>query len=547
MKKYDFIVSQECMLSKIPSLFPYIDWNKDGQCELHSATDNYNGSYGHIVPNLRISIGNKIPSYHSYYNIMDVYYKGNDNTVKDFVDEAIGKIVIDKSIFEKDMDLVPDFIYLSNAKKMYHDYLLIKKQCELYNNSLKKYPDNFDAKMCCLCEKYQRIGGDLMLDTLKELKDKALSVAEKYLNFAQKDTVLNFNIILNQNIDDIGIFDTFIGKWVPRKRYYKGDIVLFDNEIYECLMETSGKYDEKLEKVVFDYTAWKINSSKTVNVPKDDNTILTTDSKLKSLRRYTEYLNANDESEVPSYGEDWLFYYRKGFVSNYRTINDTYGNICHYGNDNKNGNDLKAYGDVLIDITYEEDNYKIIFKYILDCHLTAKYEGVIIDDDNKERYLFSDFKYDENDNHGVQYTDVYYYDKDSDIDKLIKSGGFNNYINNGELTTEFDVFSKFVFNTLSSIMDNNIIINNEEVKAQSIVSNISTTYANGGDDVMDVPLVRIDYLNGITYSPSLKIDVDINRGNTSAFEKHISFSEVKTLEAMENYRNGSFFSMRNDI
>lgn len=45
-------------------------------------------------------------------------------------------------------------------------------------------------------------------------------------------------------------------------------------------------------------------------------------------------MNAFDETESPSYGEDWLFYYRKGYVANYRTVNDLYGNIGRFNNPN---------------------------------------------------------------------------------------------------------------------------------------------------------------------------------------------------------------------
>ena len=60
-------------------------------------------------------------------------------------------------------------------------------------------------------------------------------------------------------------------------------------------------------------------------------------------------------------------------------------------------------------------------------------------------------------------------------------------------------------------------------------------------DFEDTPLIRYDYYNGVTFQPKVNDDVNIERGVTQAFEKHIKFSEIKTLEDMENYANGGFF------
>lgn len=50
----------------------------------------------------------------------------------------------------------------------------------------------------------------------------------------------------------------------------------------------------------------------------------------------------------------------------------------------------------------------------------SKIPKTIVDDDGNNKYLFSDFKRDENDTHGVKYIDEYYYQDGSDIDTLIK-------------------------------------------------------------------------------------------------------------------------------
>lgn len=60
-------------------------------------------------------------------------------------------------------------------------------------------------------------------------------------------------------------------------------------------------------------------------------------------------------------------------------------------------------------------------------------------------------------------------------------------------------------------------------------------------------LFKEDYLNGIHYAPTVSSSVNIQRGNNAAFERHIRLGEVKTLEDMENYQNGSFFNIQETI
>lgn len=600
MKKYNFVTNRESMISRLPSLFPYLEWDENGICKLHPSTDSINGSYGKIVPNMNVPVkrpfqstpGNDEPQLsanigvlpdkpiqvtknYSYNDLMELYYKGTDDTIVSFVETAIGKITIDKTEFDDNCDLVPDFVYLATVKELYFIYLRMQKRC-LYYDTIGKS----DSNMCCYCERYKRMGGDKMLEKLGELTKKAQSIAEEYLGYTNERLTIKYNIPLSQSIDDLGILSTRIEKWVPGKEYYKGDVVLYNDDIYECNFSSvvKGHYNEDTEKIEFEPLKWKknkfiCNSSQSeydCNKIDDSRKIQGfTDSKLTSLRRYVEYMNAFDETESPSYGEDWLFYYRKGYVANYRTVNDLYGNIGRFNNPNYDDvkgeepkthigdfvTDLKAYGDVMDDIFYDTEKHTISFVYYIDCHLKAKFQKTIVDDDGNNKYLFSDFKRDENDTHGVKYIDEYYYQDGSDIDTLIKKGEFNDYVTGFKqdgtpyvLSGQFNLFTKFEFSTLSSMFDYKININNEDGNIQSVLSKFeaSTAFNKNDEDVIDVPIVRYDYLNGITYAPTEDIDVYINRGNTAAFEKHLNFAGIKDLEDMENFKNGGFFEMHQD-
>lgn len=56
---------------------------------------------------------------------------------------------------------------------------------------------------------------------------------------------------------------------------------------------------------------------------------------------------------------------------------------------------------------------------------------------------------------------------------------------------------------------------------------------------------KLDYLIGVVDSPKLNIDVFIDRGDSSSYEKHIKLSEVKSLEGLENY-GGGFYKIKED-
>lgn len=139
----------------------------------------------------------------------------------------------------------------------------------------------------------------------------------------------------------------------------------------------------------------------------------TCNSHLTSLRRYSEYMNSEDQIEFPSKYKDWLWYYRIGTITNREVSYDENGNIAvmypiSKGKEvyaqgiqaiinevDKNGDilvatnvdfqdgyaiNLAAWGDILTKIeakNYTNGTGEISFEYWLGAHLKAK-KGVII-------------------------------------------------------------------------------------------------------------------------------------------------------------------------
>ena len=171
----------------------------------------------------------------------------------------------------------------------------------------------------------------------------------------------------------------------------------------------------------------------------------------------------------------------------------------------------------------------------------------------------------------MKYTETYNYAEGSDLDKLIKGDfklvpdyteegeekydetqfTFDDYVN-GKYDDNLKSF-KFEFITFNNELNYSKTIANQEVNITSILTDFEV-FKNDNDEFMEVhfmneenlndkgiSMYRHDYFNGITYAPTKKIDVYIERGSTSCFQQHIAFSEIKNINDLTEFRNGSFF------
>lgn len=654
MKTIEYKVSFEKMISRLPGLFAYLDSDDFGEVSLHKATDSIDGCWGKIVENIKLpsdaaltikkthvitfedvtneyiwldsneqkhvaqetDIDNEIEEYYfflkggeiySFRTIIDYYYQYKDeleeeNGFRQFVEEAIGKIVVPDSVKGT---ATPKYVYLSNVKNLYNQLVKMDKQCEFYKHNLDEGLTDKDKHLCCLCERYDNLGGDTFKDYVGSLIPKAEQIANEYFNYAkaaedeEKSMTLDFFIDLNSTYQDFGIMSIYAPQWIPCKRYYAGDKVMFDGELYICVKENTGKWDEDLLTVVFaeinennqrifakyadlssfedimdDDAIDEYNKSRIVAFNEDGYTRprsisqnnlpfmieSTTNSKLPDLHRFVTYYNDDGVAERPSEGFDWLFYYRVGTILNIRTMNDDLGNILSYSlPQDENGNkkaatiqtDLMAYGDFIQNIEVNPEEHKIKFIYRVGVHLKSTAAPIqTTDDDGNKLYNWKKFVWDENDKIGIKYEEEYNYEEEGDLDKLIKgeftiqmengiqSFSFNEYIN-GKYDKMLTTY-KFEFITINNSFNYDKTIAHQNVNIVSTLTDLQI-YRKDYDEFFNSPLIREEYLNGITYKPTKDIDVHIERGSTSAFEKHIAFGEVKTLDDMIDYKNGSFF------
>lgn len=587
MKTIEYKVSYEKMISRLPGLFAYLESDEFGNMSLHKATDSLDGCWGKIVENISLPSEVSLKDIlhggetYSFRTIIDYYYQyreelGEDDEFVKFIEKAIGKITVD---FEGKTEMSPKFIYLANAKKLYNELVKMGKQCEFYNQNKEKF--GTDEYLCCLCERYKNIGGDAFKEYVGSLIPTAETIAMWYKRYAEnaengyenedkkiesRPLTLDFDIDLTSTYQDFGIISPYVPIWIPGKRYFKGDKVQYDGELYICLKENNGMWDENTLAIMFDYNNFEKCGVTEFNKVQYDLPYTvkgTTDSKLTDLRRFVTYYNDDNIAERPANGYDWLFYYRKGEVVNIKTVNNKLGNVVKLSDlgdtsintddldSCEDKDDLAAYGDVIDDITANPDEHTITFTYIMGAHLKSNDNRTIVyDDDNNKIIKWDKFVWDENEKIGIKYQETYNYEEESDLDKLIKGRfilegvnetfTFEKYIN-GEYNKQLPTY-KFEFITYNNSFNYNKTIAHQDVNIVSILTDFETN-RNSFEEYTQSDFYREDYFNGITYQPKKNIDVNIQRGTTSVFDRHIAFGEIKTLEDMELFKNSSFFKM----
>ena len=141
---------------------------------------------------------------------------------------------------------------------------------------------------------------------------------------------------------------------------------------------------------------------------------------------------------------------------------------------------------------------------------------------------------------------------------IIKNKDFYKYVNGDYDDKQADAndaqnikkYEKYEFSTHNNILSYTQQVNNTNLNLSCVMSSYKTICireVNSKNDIeIDGTVIsRLPFYEDISYTPTEKIDVFIDRGSTLVFDRHIRLSEVKTLNDMAEYSNGSYFIMRN--
>lgn len=314
MRTISYKVSHEKMISRLPALFAFLEYDDQGTCEIVNATRGEQGDYGKIIANviipeccgfyyeckdgettLQITAGSE----KSYRTIMDTYYKAISDTSWErsngvyqnkflaFVERGIGLKYVGLSEETsgtaecgvkqtKKYPLAPDYIYLGEAKTMLAKMINLKNQVNFYAEHTKMCKDDLRFYQRCKDE-FEARNGEKLITKLYELIKEAENTAKDYLGYTKstKGLTLDFNVNLANTIKDLGTVTPYIQEWEAGKRYYKGDVVYYVDEngyglTWECTLNgvgiqtdefgrkyTEGEYNETTEEITFDSSNWK--------------------------------------------------------------------------------------------------------------------------------------------------------------------------------------------------------------------------------------------------------------------------------------------------
>ncbi len=299
-------------------------------------------------------------------------------------------------------------------------------------------------------------------------------------------------------------------EYLPSYRMY--DYVMFNNSLFEW-------DDEEEEYVPFDGEQSKIT--------------VTTNSKLRTLRIPRGFVNEYGFEETPGMYEDWLYYYKVGYITGKVIETDDIGNIVSDVDDfipNQTCYYLHAYGNLIIDITFNASRNAVTFKYVIGAHLLADADHTVVDiDGNKLRY-YTNFRYDEESGDGVVFTETYQCSGDA-----IASLGvyFNDYVNGEDTTVAEHKYDRFPFDTVPVV----------NVDGSVSIEGTGTATFEAYADLLHTPTVADDWMVGLYQQPKIKSAIDIDRGNGASFERHIKLGEIRSMEDLETYQNGAFFKL----
>lgn len=570
---------KEDLISRVPGLFPYMEYDEFGICHLHKSSDSDSGCYGKMVPSLLLPSGVSLVvdneqilkenTVYSYRTLINYYYKYKTLTNSSFIDffrKGIGEFKID--IADESWELVPEVEYYANAARIYEEYSRIKKACDNY--IIMKPISGKNCNMECLVEKYRRMGGDVMMQFYYNRFIESQEKSDYYFQFGvPEETYFNVNLLFVTNYSDLGIVSTYEIEWKPGEEYKVGDIVIYEDRSYICIENNNGYWDNSIEEFVFPYFGPNNPINKFELIGGDITQVELegeSDSKLKSFRNNRTYTSIDGLKKEPEDNEDWTWFYKVGTIGYYESVTDEYGNIA-ITNDNRGTigtvqTNLLAYGNILTDISVDTQERTISFSYVIGCNLKARLKDrTVIDNNNANsgyRYYYDNFQYNEIDTeHGVRFIETYSYEEGSELDIFVTQNYslFEYYIGkttgnrddelavyNEDMGTSY-AYAKCAFSVAENKRSAVALVNGNEFMYQYINAPYSVS-VKSSSDILSVPLFKDELYVGITYEPKIDVNIGIDRGNAASWERHIKLGEVKSFDDLANYANGGFFNIR---
>lgn len=574
-----YTAKYEDLISRIPGLFAYIELDDKGNSVLHKATDSPMGCYGKVIENVKYN--GKI---YNYKELLNRYYNNDISKLKDFVEKGIGKEnVIFDTLDRKKQDLVPDFVYLALVKPLYGEMLKLRDKVNFYKNhtdNRDKIDNETEESLDCVCKLYERHGGDGYLNFLGGLFSKVEAVSNEYFNYANEAIndknrlCLNYAVNLFSTDKDMGLVtpmeslvkkpkDNIIKYIIGRGLDGKTNSKLTSLRRYEGYLNEFDRLETPTIGTDWLYY-YRVGAVRNISTINDENGNIRCEiTKLEDISK------GNTISDLYAFGD---------VIESIETVGDNGIKIVYW-------TDVHLKATVNKKTEDDDGNYKVYYtKFEPDYppiddffdengNPTEKQIASVKWNDEKEQeecqnkteIKFCD-QNDTNNLHGIRYEEIYYFSPNEDednISSLIKNDEFYKYVNgdyddkqaNANDAQNIKKYEKYEFSTNNNTLSYTQRVNSTDLELSCVISDYKTICIREevNEDNSDknngvingVTISRLPFYESISYTPVEKIDVFIDRGSTSVFDRHIRLSEVKTLNDMLEYSNGSYFTMQN--
>jgi hypothetical protein len=101
---------------------------------------------------------------------------------------------------------------------------------------MKNLTGEVNCELECLVEKYTNMGGDVLRDYYKAKADKAYTIAREYHdNYMSDEFNLSFDINITANASDLGVVNTFLEYFDPKREYHSGECTIYNDRSYMCV------------------------------------------------------------------------------------------------------------------------------------------------------------------------------------------------------------------------------------------------------------------------------------------------------------------------
>ena len=453
--------------------------------------------------------------------------------------------------------------WLSCVNNLPNSIMYYPDVCEFYgtiNTWHRKFSDSISEKDCCDYIKYKNYGGEdlyLILENWLRKEDAIIGRMNLLVDSKLKELTpsISIDFPLKRNVEDFGNFVSFSKEYVLGREYSPGNVCRYNNNVYILLRGIGFVIDEKTSIVKFDSDNWMLYLDyyknahayefiDNIDKPKlSGRTVSSLDSFARDVNTVDNIGNVLDGHFEPSQesnfiqpAEDTLLdlKYEIGKAINVSTTNvsgqyvgDLLFSVDFYYKDNS-GNII----DESITTCYEDGN---MLESIGSCQFKAINSGK-----NLDNTIHADFTY---------YKGCIYEYVDG-IASLVKKDGHTFGLKCiDHCTLEMQTGSYWLSNN-ENYPIRYYKVNKDIEEMFSYEKGVYVEVAmcdwflepsmyedNGG---VVSPAIRKEELLGYSMPETLTNNIYIDRGYSTALDKHLRMGEISSFEALEKYGNGSF-------